>query len=118
MTTAEHLSSALLDLSEPLKLELAREVARISEHAFRRGAQQAADHGLDPDLAERVRFDVPYDEHPIYINRPEDKSRLPFIGVPWCRTSLERVSWEADNADAEGLAPLLRAACDTMKSQP
>ena len=120
MTTAERLSSALLDLPEPLKLELAREVARISEHAFRRGAQQAADHKLDPDLAQRVRFNVSYDEHPIYIGSnftPEDKSRLPFIDVSSCRTSLERVSLEAPNAEAEGLAPLLRAACEAMKFQ-
>ena len=109
MTTAEHLSSALQDLPEPLKLELGREVARISEQAFRRGAQQAADHKLDPDLAMRVRFDVPYDEHPIYVGNFPPGDNLPIVN-PTYHTSLVRVAMEADNAGALGLSPLLDAA--------
>jgi hypothetical protein len=120
MTTAERLSSALQDLPEPLKLELAREVARISEQAFRRGAQQAADHKLDPSLAMRVRFDVPNDEHPIYVGEFAPEDELPSVGVSWCRTSLERVAMEAGAAGAPGLSPLLNAAAALVarNSQP
>ena len=114
MTTAEHLTCALQVLPEPLKLELAREVARISEQAFRRGAQQAADHKLDPDLAKRVRFDVSYDEHPIYVGNFPPGVNPPVVN-PTYHTSLERVAMEAGNADALGLSLLLDAAAALVR---
>ncbi|MCS5692595.1 hypothetical protein NZK33_11435 [Cyanobium sp. FGCU-6] len=117
MTTAEHLASALQDLPEPLKLELAREVARISEHAYRRGAQQAADHNLDPELAQRVRFDFPYDEHPIYIGDFAPEVKLPFVNAAIAATSLDRVTMEADVAVALGLSPLLDEVRRSIRDQ-
>jgi hypothetical protein len=94
-------------------------VARISEQAFRRGAQQAADHKLDPSLAIRVRFKVPNDEHPIYIGKLAPEVKLPFVDVS-CRTSLERVAMEAVAAGAPGRSPLLDAAAALVarNSQP
>ncbi|MCX5953875.1 MAG: hypothetical protein NTZ40_10365 [Cyanobacteria bacterium] len=113
-TTTERLTAALQCLPEPLRLELVRQVARISEQAFRRGAQQAADHKLDYSLATHIRFNVSYDEHPIYIGNFAPGTALP-VTPHWCRTSIERVAMEVINADAPGLEPLFFAAAKAVR---